>query len=169
MRQRSSSPPSISPNHLAGVFCRPCSSLLEEAQSQRQGFSCNFPARSQNRLVLDLTPFQNLPLRGGFTLVETTLTAKPLLDPIERAASAQTLIRGKKLYILLRADLDEAELSLSLYHEILEAATVGAHAPPPTVLEFNESHFEAAARDYHHRLGVATPESLNQMLADFGF
>jgi hypothetical protein len=119
--------------------------------------------------VLDLTPFQNLPLRGGFTLVETMLTAKPLLDPIERAASAQTLIRAKRFHVLLRADLDETELSISLYHEILEAATVAADHPPSTVLEFNEGHFEAAAHDYHHRFGIVTPESLNRMLADFGF
>jgi hypothetical protein len=80
--------------------------------------------------VLDLTPFQNLPLRGGFLLVETHLTAKPLLDPIQRAASAQTRITGRRFYILLRADLDERELSISLYHEVLEAATVAAETPP---------------------------------------
>lgn len=102
-------------------------------------------------------------------MVETTLTAKPLLDPIERAASALTVIRAKKLHVLLRADLDETELSISLYHEILEAATVAADDPPSTVLEFNAGHFEATAREYHNRLGVATPDSLNQMLADFGF
>lgn len=97
------------------------------------------------------------------------LTAKPLLDPIERAASALTLIRAKKFHILLRADLDEAELSISLYHEILEAATIAADVPPSTVLEFNEGHFEAAAQEQHKRCGIATPDSLNQMLADFGF
>lgn len=119
--------------------------------------------------MLDLSPFQNLPLRGGFLLVETHLTAKPLLDPIERAASAQTTITANRFRILLRADLDARELSISLYHEILEAATVAASSPPESVLEFNEGDFERAAVEAHQRLGVATPQTLNQMLAQFGF
>jgi hypothetical protein len=35
--------------------------------------------------VLDLAPFQNLALRGGFRLVKVQLIAQPLPDPIERA------------------------------------------------------------------------------------
>lgn len=119
--------------------------------------------------MLDLVPFQNLALRGGFLLVEVGLTAQPLLDPIERAATAQTLIRGSRFHILLRADLDERELSVSLYHEVLEAATVAADPPPESVLEFNEGHFERAAQSAHERLGVASPKTLNQLLAEFGF
>lgn len=119
--------------------------------------------------MLDLVPFQQLPLRGGFLLVETVLTAQPLLDPIERAASAQTVIRGLRFHILLRADLDEKELSISLYHEILEAATIAAASPPESVMEFNEGDFEREARAAHERFGNATPLSLNQLLAEFGF
>jgi hypothetical protein len=119
--------------------------------------------------VLDLAPFQNLPLQGGFFLVEARLTAEPLLDPIERAAAAQTIIRGKRFHILLRADMDETELSISIYHEVLEAATVAAADPPPSVLEFNEGDFEQHARSAHVRFGIVSPSALNQMLADFGF
>ena len=119
--------------------------------------------------VLDLVPFQNLQLRGGFILVEVHLTAQPLWDPLERAATAQTIIRGKRFHILLRADLDERELSLSLYHEALEAATVAADCPPDTVIEFNEGAFERAAQAAHANFGPASPESLNQMLVEFGF
>lgn len=119
--------------------------------------------------MLDLAPFQNLPLRGGFVLAEVRLTAQPLLDPIERAATAQTIIRGLRFHIFLRADLDERELSVSIYHEVLEAATVAAEHPPDAVLELNEGHFEQAARSAHDRLGVASPRALNQLLADFGF
>jgi hypothetical protein len=46
------------------------------------------------RRVLDLGPFKNLRLRGGFTLAEIRLTAQPLLDPLDRAAIAETTIRG---------------------------------------------------------------------------
>jgi len=119
--------------------------------------------------MLDLAPFQDLQLRGGFVIAEAHLTAQPLLDPLDRAASAQTIIRGNRFYIYLRADLDERELSVSLYHEVLEAATVAAEQPPEAVVEFNEGAFERAAQAVHARLGLASPETLNQMLAEFGF
>jgi len=66
------------------------------------------------RCVLDLRPFQNVRLRGGFTLAEVVLTVRALLDPLERAATAQTIIRGSRFYVFLRADLDEREISISL-------------------------------------------------------
>ena len=106
--------------------------------------------------MLDLAPFQNLALRGGFHLVEVSLTAEALLDPIERAASAQTLIRGTQFYIFLRADLDERELSVSLYHEVLEAATLAAAVPPETVIEYNEGNFEEAAQSVWDRFTTNT-------------
>ena len=119
--------------------------------------------------MFDLASFQNLQLRGGFALVEARLTAQPLVDPLERAATAQTIVRGNRLHIFLRADLDERELSISLYHEVLEAATVAAERPPEAVVEFNEGDFEQAAQAAHARLGLASPATLNRMLADFGF
>jgi hypothetical protein len=119
--------------------------------------------------VLDLAPFRNLRLRGGFTIVELSLTAEPMLDPLDREATAQTIIRGKRLHISLQSDLDERELSISLYHEVLEAATVAAEHPPEAVLEFNEGAFEQAAQTAHGKLGPATPGTLNQMRVEFGF
>ena len=120
--------------------------------------------------MLDLARFQNLALRGGFRIAEVQLTAKPLLDPLERAASAHR--RSSEVlpfHIFLRVDLDEKELSVSMYHDVLEAATVAADVPPPKVMEFNEGHFEAAGQSAHQRLGIASPGTLNQFLAEFGF
>jgi len=37
------------------------------------------------------------------------------------------------------------------------------------MIEFNEGHFEQAAQSAHARMGIASPRTLNQMLADFGF
>jgi len=119
--------------------------------------------------VLDLAPFQNLPLQGGFLLAEVRLTAQPLLDPIERAATAQTIVRGNRFRLFVRADLDEREMSVALYHEVLEAATVAAEHPPSAVIELNEGDFEQAARSAHQRFGVASPRTLNRLLAEFGF
>jgi hypothetical protein len=101
--------------------------------------------------------------------VEIRLTSQFLLDPLGRPATAQTVIRGSRFHIFPRNDLNEAELSISIYHEVLEAATVAADHPPESVLEFNEGDFERAARAAHTRLGAASAEHLNQMLAEFGF
>src|SRR3989442_6921230 len=119
--------------------------------------------------MLDLAPFQGMQLRGGFLIAEVHLTAQPLLDPLDRAATALTIIRGTRFYIYLRADLDERELSVAIYHEVLEAATVAAEHPPDSVMEFNEGAFEQAAQGAHQRFGTASPAALHQMLAEFGF
>ena len=119
--------------------------------------------------MVDLATMQNLALRGGFLIAEIRRTSQFLLDPLGRPATAQTVIRGSRFHISLRDDLKGEELSISIYHEILEASTVAADSPPESVLEFNEGDFERAARSLHARLGAATPERLNQMLAEFGF
>lgn len=123
----------------------------------------------QNAVVLDLTAFSNIPLRGGFSVVEVRLTSHSLLDPLGRPAAAQTLIRGNRFHIALREGMDDEELSVSLYHEVLEAATVAAQNPPQLVVELNEGDFERSARSAHARYGIASPGSLNEMLANFGF
>jgi hypothetical protein len=65
--------------------------------------------------------------------------------------------------------MDERELSVSLYHEVIEAATVAAEHPPSIVIEFNEGDFERAAQSADVRFGTASPETLNRMLEEFGF
>jgi hypothetical protein len=119
--------------------------------------------------VLDLRPFQNLQLHSGFTLAEVRLTARPLVDPLRRQATAQTIIRGTRFHILLRANLDEGELSVFLYHEVLEAATLAEDYPPEAVVGFNEGGFERAAQAAHASWGLVSPVTLNQMLVEFGF
>jgi hypothetical protein len=85
-------------------------------------------------------------------------------------ALARTTIIGSNLEIeLCGTNSDPGELSVSLYHEVLEAAAVAALHPPAAVCELNEAAFEAAARECHRRLGTASPAALNQMLAEFGF
>lgn len=86
-----------------------------------------------------------------------------------RKATAQTSIIGKKLHITMRAELSSEELSVTLYHEILEAATVAIPSPPDSVIEFNEGDFERVARETHKTLGEASPENLNRMLQIHGF
>jgi hypothetical protein len=123
----------------------------------------------QNAPVLNLAQFRDIALSGGFSIVEVRLTAQSLLDPLGRPAAAQTLIRGNEFHIVLREGMNEEELSISLYHEVLEAATVAAENPPESVMEFNEGDFEESARSAHARYGTASPASLNEMLEKFGF
>lgn len=74
-----------------------------------------------------------------------------MLDALEREAVPQTRIIDREFRLLIQAGLSERELSVSLYHEILEAATVGSWPPPESVLEFNEGDFERAAQATHEK------------------
>ncbi len=119
---------------------------------------------------MNLADFKNLPLHGGFLLLGVKVADGPMVDAIGRLALAKTHIVGSTLEIELGCSIpDPDEISISLYHEVLEAATVAALSPPRSVWDLNEAGFEAAAHDYHQRLGIATPDTLNQMLAEFGF
>jgi hypothetical protein len=119
---------------------------------------------------MSLEAFEYQPLRGGFLLIKIVISAEPLHDAIGRVALARTTIVGPNISIELSASaLSPDEVSVSIYHEVLEAATVGALTPPATVCELNEAGFEAAAQAAHRVFGAATPETLNRMLDSFGF
>ena len=92
-----------------------------------------------------------------------------MADALGRPAVARTTVIGLTLAIELSAGLSAEEVSVSLYHEVLEAATVAAPRPPAAVMELNEAGFESAARRMHAQLGPATPATLNRMLELFGF
>jgi hypothetical protein len=119
--------------------------------------------------MIDPASFENLRLRGGFVIVRVEFINAPMVDALEREAIAQTRIVGRNFYLLIRAGLNERELSVSLYHEILEATAVASLHPPDTVMEFNEGDFERAAQATHAEWGNASPENLNRMLQSYGF
>lgn len=121
-------------------------------------------------MPLDLDPFQYLPLRGGFLLQSVTINEEPMLDAAGRLALARTSIVGINLQIeLAAANLDLTGMSVSIYHEVLEAAAVASLFPPGKVCEMNEGDFEAAAQECQRLYGVVTPDHLNSMLECFGF
>jgi hypothetical protein len=68
-------------------------------------------------------------------------------------------IVGKQLHLLIRAGLSQQELSITLYHEILEAASVASLHPPDRVMDFNEAAFERAAQSAHAAWSDATPRA----------
>jgi hypothetical protein len=119
--------------------------------------------------MIPLTDFTNLELVGGFRITHLEIDDEPLTDALGRDAVARTAIIGKRFELTIRSGLSEKEFSVTLYHEILEAAAVASDDPPECVLEFNESHFEAAAYAAHESFGPATPCSLNQLLQSYGF
>jgi len=96
--------------------------------------------------VINTASFLNRRLGGVFFIAEIELTSEPLEDALGREAIAQTRIVGREFRLVIRAGLPDAELSITLYHEILEAATVASLHPPGSVCELNEAGFEAAAR-----------------------
>jgi hypothetical protein len=116
-------------------------------------------------IVININQFKNLRLHGGFIIKDIGLTN----EPIGREAIAQTSAVVREFRLLVRAGLSEEELSITLYHEILEAASVAIANPPASVMDFNEANFEQAAHAAHERWGNAAPASLNLLLQFHGF
>ena len=91
------------------------------------------------------------------------------MDAIGREALARTSIIGREFEITLCPGLSGKELSVTLYHEVLEAAAVASDDPPESLIEFNEGDFDAAAYAAHDLFGPARPMALNLMLQSYGF
>ena len=108
-------------------------------------------------------------LRGGFFLKSVRSMEESMMDALDRPALARTTIVGMTLEVELNNTLSAEEVSITLYHEVLEAAAVAVLYPPIAVCELNEAGFELAARRMHADLGPASLGTLNQMLELFGF
>jgi hypothetical protein len=119
--------------------------------------------------MMDVTRWLGLKLRGGFRIAAIEVSTEPLTDAVGRDAVSQTTISGRDFRILIQPGLDESELSVTLCHEVLEAAAVGADECPQQVIEFNEGDFERAVQAAHQRLGSASASDLNRMLEEYGF
>ncbi len=116
-----------------------------------------------------LEEFAGRRLRGGFTVTRFQISPTPLTDAIGREAIARTYVIGRQFLITIRAGLSSEELSVTIYHEILEAATVASADPPEAVRNFNEANFEHAAYQALATFGTATPVSVDSMLQFYGF
>ena len=117
----------------------------------------------------ELREFRNANLHGGFTIESVTTSKRIGVDAIGRPAVAHTRTIGSRMVIVLQRGLSSEEISISLYHEVLEAATASAVSPPASVHELNEAGFDEKARLFHAKMGPATIESLSEMLKELGF
>ncbi len=66
--------------------------------------------------MIDDSLFNNLPLRGGFTLLRVEFTSEPMVDAIGREAITRTTIIGHQFRVMIRSGATEEELSVTLYH-----------------------------------------------------
>ncbi len=125
--------------------------------------------RRLNLAVIDINQFKNLRLQGGFIITDIELRDDPIVDAIGREAIAQTQTIAGRFRLFIRSGLSEEELSITLYHEVLEAASVATSNPPASVMDFKEADFERAAHDAQKRWGNASPANLDLLLQFHGF
>src|SRR5437667_12571863 len=119
--------------------------------------------------VIDLSAVQTLRLRGDFKIIRLELTDEPIADAIGREARARTRIVGRGFDLLIRAGLSQRELSVTLYHEILEAAKSAVENPPAAIREMNEGDCDRPAYQAHEQVGAVSPQSLDRKLQLYGF
>jgi hypothetical protein len=118
---------------------------------------------------VDTIPFKDLLLPGGFLISEIKISNEGLADAMGREALAMTRVIGRAFYITVQAGMSDSEFSISVYHEVLETATVACFAAPVSVMDFNEGDFEREARAAFERWGPVSPSNLNLLLQFFGF
>lgn len=85
--------------------------------------------------MLDLDRFIEIPLRGGFVIAGVEMATRPMADPVGREAVAYTRIVGRRFSVRIVEGLSDVEVSVSLYHEILEAAAVASADPLTAVIQ----------------------------------
>jgi hypothetical protein len=104
-------------------------------------------------------------------LIEAIAYEDELYDVLGRPATGWTRQIGNRLEITLLSGLTEEEASVTMYHELIEAA-MGVHFPndvPIALHEVNEEQIDDLAVKYHQRFGPATVDTLNEMLRELGF
>lgn len=119
--------------------------------------------------MINLEPFKNFRLHGGFVIRDLQTAPGRIVDVVGREASAQTRIRGRAFHLLVRSGLNDGEISVVLYHEVLEAAAVAVDYAPGGVEDFSEDAFVEAGYDAFERWGAVSPDNLSLMLIFHGF
>ena len=109
----------------------------------------------------------DVELHGGFVIRSIAETQGLKNVAGNRALAGTSTVGGREMYITLESGQSAEQASISLYHEVLEAAAVARS--PVALIEFGEAEFEAAAMRFHSKFGQASAENLSQMLREMGF
>ncbi len=71
--------------------------------------------------------------------------------------------------IELAPGLTPTEQSITLYHEVIEAASLQAKDPPAMVLDLSEEEIDLLAIMAHEQFGAVSVENLDKLLTVIGF
>jgi hypothetical protein len=118
---------------------------------------------------MNFEAFANLNFPSGHFISEIVGVEGKMLDPIGRPALAKAIIEGKRITIQISSNLDEREIGISIYHEVLESLAVALDEPPKSVMELNESVFEELAQEAYLEYGYPTPEIMLSWIKKMGF
>ncbi len=120
---------------------------------------------------LDLSTFRNAQLRGGTSIESITMSEEPIVDVSGGPALGHTStnLGTGAMEIEIAPGLSPEEQSITIYHEVIEVASLQAKQPPPTVLDLSEQEIDLLAKMAHEQYGLATVETLNHLLRDLGF
>jgi hypothetical protein len=118
---------------------------------------------------MNFEAFANLNFPSGHFIFEIVGVEGKMLDPIGRPALAKAIIEGKRITIQISSDLDEREVGISIYHEVLESLAVALDEPPESVMELNESGFEKLAQEAYLQYGYPTPEIMLSWIKKWDF
>ncbi len=73
--------------------------------------------------MFDIHLFEEIRLRGGYFLVSIECVQEPMVDAIGRTSLSKIHIIGRELRLIIYSRQTDHELSVTRYHEILEAMT----------------------------------------------
>jgi hypothetical protein len=109
-------------------------------------------------------------LRGGFSIESISVAEGKLgLRGISLGQTTIEPIKSGKMTIQIAPGQSPDEQSVTIYHEVLEAAGLDAKKPPAVLLDLSEEDFDLLAYMAHEQFGPATVENLNMRLDALGF
>ena len=120
-----------------------------------------------------LESFQNARLPGGVSIESVEVSPKPLVDVSGGPATGGTSMNvgTGAMQIRLSSGLNAAEQSVTLYHEVLESASMQAFyrkSLPPFLADLSEAELDMLAQMAHEQFGPASVENLIKFLDSVG-
>jgi hypothetical protein len=124
--------------------------------------------------AIDLESFKNAKLPGGFSIESVEMAPRSLVDVSGGPAYGGTSMNvgTGAMQIRLSPGLTATEQSVTLYHEVLESASMQAYyrgTLPAFLADLSETELDILAKMAHEQFGPTSVESLTQFLRAVGF